>query len=246
MTTGFVASSKARVLTDQFNISQFIKRLAPAGSSGVLDCTTLPDESKTYQLGVNEGMLSMDGLYHTNNLAGATLQEIFAPPPSGAFIVSAFPEGFAAGKPAFLMSANRASYTLDVVVSDLVKSSIQCVSANSDIEAGVSLHDLVAETATANGTSVDNLVASTNGGVANLHVTSIAGAAPSVTFKVQHSTNGSTWTDLLTGFAAMTAIGKQRIAVAAGTTVNRFLRAVVTFGGTTTSVVYNLSFARRF
>ncbi len=244
MTTGFQASSKARVLADQFNISQFIKRLAPSGSSGVLDCTTLTDEAKTYQLGVNEGMLAMDGLYHSNDVPG-TLNAIFGPPDTQ-YLFTGFPEGFAAGKPAWLLFANRASFNTDVVVADLVKCSVQAVSASSDVEAGVSLHDLVAETATANGTTVDGLAASTNGGVANLHVTAIAGAAPSVTFKVQHSTNGTVWTDLLTSFATVTTATKQRIELADGTTVNRSIRCVVTFGGTTTSVTFNLSFARRF
>lgn len=241
---GFKASSRARVLCDQYNISQFIKRLAPSGATEMLDCTTLPDESFTYQRGVNEGMLAMDGLYRRNDVTG-TLHDIFAPVPSGPFIFTGFPDGMAAGKPAWLLYANRATYTLDVVVTDLVKSNIQAVSADSDIEAGVSLHDLVAETGTVNGTSVDNTTATTNGGVAHLHVTAIAGAAPSVTIKIQASINGSTWADLQS-FATVTAATKQRIEIAEGTTINRFLRYVVTFGGTTTSVTFNLSFARRF
>jgi hypothetical protein len=129
-------------------------------------------------------------------------------------------------------------------VSDLVKLSIELTSQKWAVEHGVSLHDLTAEVATGNGTSVDNGAATTNGGVGVLHVTAIAGAAPSVVVKIQHSTDASTWVDLLS-FTAATAATKQRIEVAAGTTINRHLREVHTFGGTTSSFTFNSAFARR-
>jgi hypothetical protein len=77
-----------------------------------------------------------------------------------------------------------------------------------------------------------------------VHTTAIAGAAPSVVWKIQHSTDNSTWADLVT-FAASTAVGFERVEVAAGTTVNRYLRAIRTFGGTTTSITSAVAFARR-
>lgn len=239
-----VASSKARLLVDQFNVSKYITRVVPAGAQDCYNSTTLEDEFKTYTLGLKSGTLAADGLHHSTDASG-TLEAIFASLPQDGVITTGFPNGFTVGKAALLLSANVGNFNSDSVVSDLVKTSIQLTNRDGALEPGVSLHELTAETGTTNGTSVDNGAASSNGGVAHLHVTAIVGAAPSVTFKIQHSSNGSTWADLGSVFTVVTAATRERLTIAAGTTVNRFLRYVVTFGGTTSSVTFNISFARR-
>jgi hypothetical protein len=240
-----VSSHKGRALVDQYDISPFITKVTPQPSQEMSDCTTLADDSRSYQPSLKGGTLSMEGLFRSNEIVGASLDDIFGVLPTDALNFTGFPNGRAAGKPAYLMLANTTRYQLDTMAGDLVKCTIAASSKLWALERGVSLHDLVAETGTANGTSVDNLVSTNNGGVAHLHVTAIAGAAPSVTIKIQASANGSTWSDLQT-FTVVTAATKQRIEIAAGTLINRFLRVVHTFGGTTTSITFNLSFARRF
>lgn len=239
-----VSSHRTRALVDQYDISQFITKVSPVPSQDMSDCTTLIDEHRSYIPVLKKGELALEGLYRTKAIAGATLDDIFGVLPTTALIFSGFPEGRAVGKPAYLILSDVTRYQLDSVVGDLVKCQISVVAHHRAVERGVSLHDLVAETATANGTAVDNGAASTNGGLAVLHVTEILGAAPSVTIKIQASTNGTTWADLQ-AFTVVTAATKERIEIASGTTINQFLRAVVTFGGTTTSVTYNVSFARR-
>lgn len=239
-----VSSHRTRALVDQFDISQFVTKVSPVPSQDMADCSTLIDEHRSYIPVMKKGELSLEGLYRTKQIAGSTLDDIFGSLPDTALNFSGFPEGRAAGKPAYMILSDVTNYTLDSVVGDLVKCSISVIAHHRAVERGVSLHDLVAETGTANGTAVDNLAATTNGGVAVLHVTEILGAAPSATVKIQASTNGSVWADLQS-FAASVAASTQRIEIAAGTTINQFLRAVVTFGGTTTSITYNVSFARR-
>ncbi len=239
-----VAGNKARLLADQFNISKYIQRVSPSGAQDCYESNTLTDDSKTYVLGLKSGALTAEGLHHDTDVTG-TLNSVFASLPQGGVITTGFPNGFTAGKSALLLSANVASHISDSVVSDLCKTAIELMHRDGALEPGVSLHDLTAETGTVNGTSVDNATATANGGVAHLHVTAIAGAAPSVTFKLQHSSNGTTWVDLGSAFTVVTAATKERLTIAAATTVNRFLRCVCTFGGTTTSVTFNISFARR-
>lgn len=239
-----VSGNKARLLVDQFNVSKYITRVSPSGAQDCYDSTTLVDDHKNYALGLKSGTMMSEGLHHDTDVTG-TLDAIFASLPQGGVIVTGFPNGFTVGKSALLLSANVGSHISDSIVGDLVKTSIELTHRDGALEPGVSLHDLAAEVGTANGTAVDNGVATTNGGIAHLHVTAIAGAAPSVTFKIQHSTNGSTWADLGSAFTVVTAATTQRLTIAAGTTVNQFLRCVVTFGGTTTSVTFNISFARR-
>lgn len=238
-----VSSHKARAMVNQFDVSPFITKVSPIRAQKLSDCTTLADDSREYTPSLKEGTLNMDGLYRSSGVV-TSLDDIFGALPDTSFVVSAYPEGRVAGKPAYLMLADEQNYNMDAVVGDLVKCQIAFMARARAIERGVSLHDLTAEVGTANGSAIDNGAATANGGVAHLHVTEITGAAPSITVKIQHSTNGSTWADLQS-FAAITAAGFERIEIAAGTTVNQHRRVVVTFGGTTTSVTYNVSFAGR-
>jgi hypothetical protein len=239
-----VSSHRGRALVNEFDISAFVTKVTPQGTQEMSDCTTLADDDRSYQPSLKNGELTLDGLYRSELIAGSGLDEIFGVLPTDALQFSGFPEGHALGKPAYLILSNTTHYQVDNVTGDLVKCSVQCNAKERAVERGVSLHALTAETGTGNGTNVDNTVLTSNGGVIHFHVTAIAGAAPSVTVKVQHSTDNSIWADLQS-LTAVTAVGKQRAEIAAGTTVNRHLRVVHTFGGTTTSITYQLSFARR-
>ncbi|MFJ9214228.1 hypothetical protein [Streptomyces sp. NPDC102264] len=95
------------------------------------------------------------------------------------------------------------------------------------------------DTAGTNGAGVDFGTGPTSFGLqAYLHVFAVTGT--SVTVKLQESSDngvGDAWTDVAGGgFAAATGPGAQRIATAAGQTVERYLRAVTT--GTFTSAVF--------
>jgi len=241
---GATLSNKSRVMADQYDISQFLTKMTPQRNRDFADCSTLVTDSHEYTPVLRGGSFVLDGLYRSNAIAGASLQDIFAALPDSQIVVTGYPDTRVVGKPALMMYADAVKYELDCVVSDLVKAHVECTSQKWATEIGVSLHDLTAETGTGNGTSTDNGAATTNGGVGVLHCTAIAGAAPSVVVRIEHSTNNSTWATLLT-FTAAAVATKQRIEVAAGVTVNRWLREVHTFGGTTSSIVFNSAFARR-
>ena len=105
---------------------------------------------------------------------------------------------------------------------------------------GVCLHPLQSETVGINGSVVDNGAATTNGGSAVLQVTS---AGTTTTVSVYYSTDNFGSSDvLLASFAAATTVGAQRITIASGTTVNRYLRIEVT--SQTGTFAYSVSFHR--
>jgi hypothetical protein len=114
------------------------------------------------------------------------------------------------------------------------------------LESGIVLHAQSAETATVNGTSVDNAAASTNGAVGQLHVTAKADTTAVWTIKIQHSTDNSTFVDLIT-FTNVSnrtlAAGAQRIEVTG--TINRYTRVQATLVSGTTSITPVVTFARR-
>lgn len=115
--------------------------------------------------------------------------------------------------------------------------------AHDGIWLGQSLHDLVAQTdpAPLNGSSLDDVSATTAGARVRVHVTDIQGATPSATFKFQTSVDGIAWVDAAT-FTAMTGIGAQEVLIAQGVTLNRYMRIVLSAGSydsiTFTAFVY--------
>lgn len=154
--------------------------------------------------------------------------------------VSLYPSGDTLGNLVEMAALVPQDHPINSSEQDLTTTSC-AAPTDGPVDLGVSLHALGAETGTINGASVDETEASANGGVAHLHVTLFG--ATSVTIKVQHSTDNSVWNDLIT-FTAVTAVGKQRIELAAGTTVNRYVRYIIS-AMTGASLTFAVAFARR-
>lgn len=108
--------------------------------------------------------------------------------------------------------------------------------------AGVLLSS-AAVTVDTNGASVDNGAATTNGGVAHLHVTGFTGLTSDAII-IQHSSTGAFSGEQTTLVTFTTATGQTSQRVEVSGTVNRYLRVVddVTGTGTCTRVV---AFSRR-
>ena len=205
----------------------------------MVDVTTMCVNAREYLEGMETGTFSFAGLLDNTvtqlwTPLNALRQNGLENP------ISVAPSGYAIGEQVWLAEGELMSLEYASPLTDAVTfgAGFQ-VTGRPDL--GVSLHDVVAaETAGGNSTSVDNTAGTTNGGAAILHVSAFTGT--SITVKVQHSTNNSTWVDLVT-FTAATAAGAQHIEVAAGTTVNRYLRSIWT--GTFTSATFAVGFARR-
>ena len=97
-------------------------------------------------------------------------------------------------------------------------------SASNDQPWGVVLHPETSLAATTNGASVNNGAATTNGLHANIHVTVSSGGTWA--FKIQHSTDGAAWADLVSFTINGSAINSEHVSVAG--TVNQYLRFVAT------------------
>jgi hypothetical protein len=93
------------------------------------------------------------------------------------------------------------------------------------------------------GASIDEIAATARGAIAQLHVVYSAGANRTLTVKIQHSANNTVWTDLVT-FPALASAGVQRVVVQDGTTVNRYVRAMVAGGGITGNWAFTVALSR--
>jgi len=157
-------------------------------------------------------------------------------------VISVAPEGLTAGKIAFSAAVKQTSYEISSPVGDVVAASLE-VQADGGVDRAVVLAGNAAVTSNGTGASQDNTASTANGGAAYLHVTANTRNASS-TFKVQHSSDNTTFVDLATFTSVGTSSTTAERVVVSGT-VNRYLRASHAPGGSTGSVTYSMTFARR-
>ena len=236
------SSMDSRVAVGLLNASGYARGFAITSTMEALDVTTLVDRAKAFIVGMNDSTSTLDMLLDTvgtANLQYDALQDMKA---TGPYPITLGVEGFTALDPVVLINGHFTNITHSSSNADVVTASAASQSTgNTDL--GVALEDFTAVTIDGNGTARDGAVATANGGVAHLHVTAFSGLTNNIV-TIEHSVDGSTsWATLVT-FATYTGVTSERVEVAAGTTVRRYLRVVdnVTGTGSTTRAVF---FARR-
>lgn len=197
------------------------------------ETTVFTSAAKEFIPGLFSGTVSLDGFFEAT-LDDIVETEVLASVPGNNVTIA--PVGFAVGSPTVDCVGRATTYSNTSDVSDAVKASIE-FQTTGNIDYGYSLANLdTVSTASADGATFNGGASSSNGALAVLQVSSVTGGA--VTVKVQHSTDGTTWTDLAT-FAAASSTTSERVAVAG--TVNRYLRASWTQTATSASFAVTLS-----
>lgn len=100
---------------------------------------------------------------------------------------------------------------------------------------------LTAQTADNNGSNLDGGAATTTGGIAHLHVTSVS-ASDSIVVTIEDSSTGSSGWATIGTFASKSAAGAERIVIAG--TIKRYTRAVFDVTGTGVSIPTFVALAR--
>lgn len=241
----FVHSKSSRVFVNDLNASCKLAGFTASHSRNYGDSTALCDSGQKGIPGLLEGTVSLDALFEQDStVGGGSSWEVFKNARQAGdnnLLVTAMPSGLTVGAPAFITQSDMSGFEVESQVADTTKMSVEGT-ADNGVDWGVLLNDTTAITATGNASSVDNAASSANGGVASLHVSAVSGTSPTATIKVQHSTDNSVWTDLIT-FTAATAKTWEFKTVSG--TVNRYVRAQYTIGGTTPSFTFAVAFARR-
>lgn len=239
----FVHGKGTVVLINATNMSSYLKEASTNNTVETADVTAFGTTgAKSYIVGLKDGAVSLSGMFDGGVAASDEIFQQALGASEG--VVSVFSDGDAIGKRGLTAGIHETSYNLTSPVGDVVSATAE-LQATGGIDASVSLHAVGAETSTGNATSHDGTASSANGGVATLHVTANTRNG-STTIKIQHSADNSTWADLVTFSTVATTITTQeRVAVASGTTVNRYLRATHTLAGSTGSITYQASFGRR-
>ena len=240
------------LFSNQYNLTTYLNSVTVSNAVETPETTTFGSSDRSYIVGHTDGSISFEGLFDGTTYGvtvGSTADGIDkilkdALGNSTNSVISASSDSTSIGGRAVLVDSAATSYEISSPLTDVVAVSGEAV-ANDGLDYGIWLGCNVAATSTSTGTSVDNSASSTNGGVAHLHVTANTRSGTTVA-KVQHSADNSTWADLatFTTIAIGTATSERKV-VASGTTVNRYVRALVTPAAGTGSITFSIAFSRR-
>jgi hypothetical protein len=226
MTT--VNATAARAYVQSADITTDLMSIEPQPESQVQDVTTFGTNvtGKAYAVTLQTAKLVADGFYSTDLVAG--IDAVLAPLQGLAVAVGLWPAGDAPGRYGY--ADDDAVFTTYKAVSKV--GSVVGVHMEWECNGGAALvSSIVPKTVTVGGATnttaaVDNGAATTNGGAAYFRLFNTSSASAVVTaFRLEHSPDNAAWASL--AVSSLTAPGAQRVAIAAGSTIERYVRAVV-------------------
>lgn len=231
-------SKSSRVLINASHLSGSITGYRAEHRRAYADVSSLLSDGDQFMPGQLGGLVAVDGLFDSG---AGNISEVIdtAAATDAGLLVTIMPDGLAVGSLAFIADGNVSGRNLTAAVKDAVRLAVEGT-PNDGVDWATVLHGLTAETADGDETSIDNTASSAGGGVAALHVTDYTGLT-SISIRVQHSTDDSVWTDLVT-FTSVTAETWEKQTVTG--TVNQYVRAWWDVTGTGTCT-FAVAFARR-
>ncbi len=237
----FLHGKATAVLGDTVALTGYLNQTQISKKVQTVHVTTYGNDDKKFIAGLGEGTVAFQGLFDAT--AGASDDTFYGEAGAAAgMVVSVGHGGFTIGNRVTMCQAREGSYNIQNPVNDAVRLSAS-FTCDSGINNGFALHDLTAETTTGDYAGVDDLgtVGTTAfGGVGHLHTTAWTGT--SMTVKIQDSSDGAGWADLLT-FTQVTGVTQERATVTG--TVERHLRAQIS-AATITSATFVVCFARNY
>lgn len=236
-----VASLKSRALIGPLNLSCYLRSFGYNDQTETYDVTTLCDEEFNFITGKQFASVDLAGPLDDSTSANGLYDILTDNWKTAALPVTFAPAGLTANLPVFMVETieTQIGFTSPVAGSNDWTATGE---PTGPLDHGRSLVDAAAVTSDGSSASTDWSASSANGGVAHLHVTAFSGFT-SDDIIIEHSTNDSVWATLGT-FTQVTGLTSQRLTIAAGTTVNRYLRVTHDVDGSG-SITVQVSFARR-
>lgn len=240
----FLSASSSRLIVDAYPISRLVTSWQASTTTATYERTSIEDTAQAYILGQDTSTLSMTTMLDADTTAGGAWDVLTSRFADRTLRPVTFTEeGFTAGNACWLADAWQLSASFSASVTAAVDVPLE-FGCSGDTVRGVVLQQATV-TATGNSAVVDLGAAGSNGGIAHLHVTAASGTSPQLDVVIEHSTSGSgSWATLATFTADVAAPSSERVVVAAGTTVRRYLRVASTVDGTDPSFDITVAFAR--
>lgn len=220
ITTGSV------VLMDGYNFSSYFQSVEFKGDVDIKDSSNLGTTgAREYQPGLAERMVSGEGFFASGAVTtslDAKFETAFSSTANK--LITIGQEGASTqGLAAIMMNTKQAKFDISTKVGELIMAKLDAKATLDGSIAAFALGKWIYQatlTGTANGATYDNAASST-GYLATAHITD---CDDGYTVKLQHSTNGSTWADLVDFGKLSNAAGQ---AFNTSTTVNRYLRGII-------------------
>jgi hypothetical protein len=224
-----ISGKNALILVGGYALSTYASAYEVSSEAGPVEVTGFGDGSKNFIPGLPSAQMSVDMMW--DSAAGAVHTALASASSTG--IATIVPEGYVLGNNSLSMPYLKTTYSPKSSPEARIDvGSIVFVSSgdNVGIENGWMLaHATITNTATGTGVLDPADAAVTGICGASLHIW-LAAAADTYVVKVQHSTNNSTWADLITFTANGSALTSERQTVASGT-INKYRRVIATRTG---------------
>lgn len=227
--------ARAHVLRGAAELRGELTSVSWSAEVDLRDFTSFADAARTWEVGLTSAEIAFEGFFAATPFDAVVAADLGAATPVP---VSVGPDGVdQAGKRAYVVAARAQQYEISSRTAELVGASVSYRS-DARIGLGVVLAELAARGSSGTGPTQDNGASTSNGAIANLHVTAASGT---LDVKVQHSADQVTWVDLIT-FSTVTSPAAESKVVTG--TVNRYVRATWTVGGASPSFTFAVTFAR--
>lgn len=200
------------------------------------DTTAVGDSvMRSQPTGVSQAMLSHSGAFFDTTSLHTVLADVADSVQETADVICAGFGGDTLGQPFIGFSGvYKGEYEALCQMGLLTKANTRFL-FNGASDDGLILHPLAARTTDTNGTAVDNAAGTSNGGAGYVQCTAFSGFS-GVVVTIEHSTNNSVWSTLLTFTTIASAPTAERVAVTG--TVNRYVRAVIDVTGSGSITVF--------
>lgn len=220
----FTHGADAKFLYHTMDMSPYLEGVDPTISRDTAEHKPLGSNPIRHAQGHMKMVLALTGIY--DSAEDGEAETAWAQFEDGlAHVFTHLPQGDTFGAACYSGVADLGSEQV-TVGDDIVKFPLSVV-GSTEFDRCVVLAPLATQTASGSGSTHDNTQDTTNGGAAYLHVTDIEQGA-TLTVKLEHSTDGSTWDDLAV-FTAATALTSERKTFSG--TVRRYARATWTLAG---------------
>jgi hypothetical protein len=232
-----------RILADGYNLASALKSIAPEIVSEELDATYLSSGARVYEMGYDAATVDAQGFFANDGTNLDRIHNIL----SLAFKnrttqkLTAFLQDYAFGGDCVMLNGCETKFTEPIDVNSVIMTNAKWRSTNG-LWFGKGYISQSNAAGTITSASIDNGAASSNGGLLHVHLDN--NAATSVTAKIQHATDNSTWVDLV-AISTMTGVNYDSgtASVAIGTTIRQYTRAVSVVTGGAVDLI-SVAFAR--
>lgn len=234
----FTHGKNATVFINGYEVSDHLSSVTVSGEADVAEVSTLGSSDKAYIAGMKDATVSAEGYYAGNS---TSIDSEMSTNLGTTTTWTTVMEADAIGAIAYGVRAVETTYEVGAEIGGATAISIEG-QVTGGREAGRVLHPHGSETSTGTTSGLDNGASTADGAAAYLQVTAASGTTPTLDVKVQHSSDGSTYADLITFTQVTAANAYERVAVTG--TVNRYLRVEFTIGGTSPDFTFHVAAAR--